>query len=430
MSNPSSSRSEWNGIVFIGDPHLSSRVPGFRSDDYPHTALRKLEWSLNHAEKNGLLPIMLGDLFDRPRDNANWLVGELLALLAGRTVLAIHGNHDCRENQLTDDDTFSIILKSEHLTLLDAETKWSGQVNGRSVIVGGSSWGHDVPESFSPDASSDRDSLVIWITHHDISFPESSKTPQLEVSANESTGKSASPSKIPSSDKNQQLFEPPIKNTQRNDRGITPAERPGIDLVVNGHIHTRHEMHQTGSTSWAMPGNLVRLGRSKTSRTQPPSIMELEIHKDGWQTKLVEVPHEPFDDVFLEASAPEEVDDLESSFVRGLAELQARRTESGAGLVYFLQHNLNQFDQGVAEEVVRLAEKVTSQDIDLDWSQFVESVEQEPELTGLLTGLEQEADSTDEPIAPTSENELSDAEEAGSEDEDQTLETPRQKMLF
>ena len=29
------------GLLFIGDPHLASRVPGFRKDDYPRTILAK-----------------------------------------------------------------------------------------------------------------------------------------------------------------------------------------------------------------------------------------------------------------------------------------------------------------------------------------------------------------------------------------------------
>jgi hypothetical protein len=44
--------------------------------------------------------------------------------------------------------------------------------------------------------------------------------------------------------------------------------------------------------------------------------------------------------------------------VHGLAELVARRTESGAGLREFLQHNVTQFDERVAQEIMNLAEEV------------------------------------------------------------------------
>ena len=132
---------DYRGLAFIGDPHLSSHVPGFRRDDYPRTALAKLKFCLETALEQQLLPVLLGDVFDRPRDNANWLIGELLDLLSRDEVLAIYGNHDCRENSLTDDDSFSILLKSGHLRLLTPEFSWQGTINGQHVIVGGSPWG-------------------------------------------------------------------------------------------------------------------------------------------------------------------------------------------------------------------------------------------------------------------------------------------------
>src|SRR5688500_5680347 len=58
----------YTGLLCIGDPHLASRAPGFRKDDYPRNILAKLEWAMNYAETNELLPVILGDLFHYPRD--------------------------------------------------------------------------------------------------------------------------------------------------------------------------------------------------------------------------------------------------------------------------------------------------------------------------------------------------------------------------
>src|SRR3954466_15620706 len=77
----------YDGVLCIGDPHLSSRVPGFRKDDYPRAILAKLRWAMTLAQRENLLPVLLGDLFHYPRDNANWLIVELLELFHG-TVLA------------------------------------------------------------------------------------------------------------------------------------------------------------------------------------------------------------------------------------------------------------------------------------------------------------------------------------------------------
>src|SRR5207244_4326389 len=122
------------GILFIGDPHIASRTPGFRCDDYPRVILDKLRWCLAYARDNALRPVILGDLFHYPRDNANWLVGELAEML-NPTVLAVAGNHDMVENSLGENDSLSILVRGGHLRLLDGEP-WIGRVGGRNVVIG------------------------------------------------------------------------------------------------------------------------------------------------------------------------------------------------------------------------------------------------------------------------------------------------------
>ena len=46
----------------------------------------------------------------------------------------------------------------------------------------------------------------------------------------------------------------------------------------------------------------------------------------------------------------------------GLAELQARRTQTGEGLVQFLETNLTQFEPDIAEEIRQLAREVMTDD--------------------------------------------------------------------
>jgi hypothetical protein len=53
---------EWTGLLCIGDPHLASRVPGFRKDDYPRAILGKLTWAFNYAREHNLLPVILEQL--------------------------------------------------------------------------------------------------------------------------------------------------------------------------------------------------------------------------------------------------------------------------------------------------------------------------------------------------------------------------------
>ena len=76
--------------------------------------------------------------------------------------------------------------------------------------------------------------------------------------------------------------------------------------------------------------------------------------------KYVEVPHQPFDDVFYESVIEEPENEFRSSFVTGLAEMMSRRTASGAGLHEFLDQNLDEFEPDVANEIKALAKEVTS----------------------------------------------------------------------
>lgn len=307
---------EYKGMLFIGDPHLEGRVPGFRKDDYPHVILEKLGWCLRYAREHSLLPIILGDLFHLPRDNPNWLLGELVSLLDIQ-VLSLYGNHDCHQDQLTDDDSFSVLLKAGRIRLADENTPWKGRMNGQEVIVGGTAWGKWLPKSF--DAIGIGKSLVFWIAHHDVKVP-----------GYEEQGR------------------------------FSPQEIPGIDVVINGHIHRRLDDVQTGSTLWITPGNISRRARSDASRQHIPAALRIDISANGWERQIVEVPHKPFEEVFYEAVVGEAEVTAESAFVAGLAELQARRTETGSGLLIFLEKNVTQFEPDVADEILTLAKEVTT----------------------------------------------------------------------
>jgi hypothetical protein len=135
----------YDGILFIGDPHVSSRAPGFRSDDYPRAILDKLAGCLDHARTKGLKTALLGDIFHYPRDNANWLLTELIELLSPHVPLAIYGNHDVRENAISVDDSLSILAASGAIELLTEDQPWSGTIAGRQVVIGGTSWGRKLP---------------------------------------------------------------------------------------------------------------------------------------------------------------------------------------------------------------------------------------------------------------------------------------------
>lgn len=308
----------YRGILAIGDPHLEARTPGFRKDDYPQVVLGKLRWALEYAAEHALMPIILGDLFNLPRDNPNWLLGDVISLFQP-PIHAVVGNHDCHDRRLSDDDSLNLLVKAGRVILLDS-SPWKGQMNWQNVLIGGTSWGSDIPTDRS-SGTHDSDELTIWITHHEISLP-----------GYEAWGH------------------------------IAPHEIPGVDLVINGHIHMNLGSVRYGETVWVNPGNIARRDRSNSTQNHTPSVLAIHISSKGWHPEHIEVPHGPFDEVFYESVVDDETSGEQSGFVRGLAELQARRTETGAGLIEFLEQNLDQFDESTAAEIWDLAREVTAND--------------------------------------------------------------------
>lgn len=313
---------KYRGLLVIGDPHIEGRTPGFRTDDFPQTILRKLRWCLEHCRKNRLLPVFLGDVFDKPRDNPTWLMGELIEMLMPWPAVGIYGNHDCADTALGENDSLSILIKSGCYRLLTEEDFWTGLIEGRRVVVAGSSYRHRIPQFFDTDKVP-KDSMfeepptVVWLAHHDIDI------------GNYKNGK------------------------------FGPYEMINVNLLINGHIHRPADPVRKGQTTWMNPGNISRKTRSEQSRNHVPTVLEVTFPESGFETKTLEVPHDPFESVFLLEDRVETENDEElSSFVSGLKTLTKRRTSSGAGLRDFLEKNLDQYSEGVANEIRELAETV------------------------------------------------------------------------
>ena len=315
-------KSSYVGLLVIGDPHIEGRQPGFRKDDYPQVVLGKVSWCLNYARENSLLPVFLGDLFDKPRDNPTWLIGSLIEMFSEVFSIGIFGNHDCAETTLNENDSLSILVKSGCFCLVVAEYPWIGKINGRNVYVGGSSYRQPIPEKFRLRTAKqtnffDGNPFVIWLAHHDVDV------------AGYPNGR------------------------------FGPFEIENVDLLINGHIHRRLEPVRKGRTTWMTPGSITRRSRSDANREHVPRVMRIDIYGDREKISDVEVPHRPFDEVFHEEIIESIAENTGSEFVAGLAELIARRTETGAGLFKFLDENLDQFDSRVASEIRFLANEVT-----------------------------------------------------------------------
>ena len=138
-------------------------------------------------------------------------------------------------------------------------------------------------------------------------------------------------------------------------------ELVGIDFVINGHIHRRASANVVrGQTTWVNPGNIARRSRSDSIRGHEPAVLRMDILSNEEFLHYVKVPHQDAAQVFydLDSSVADETEQSQSSFVTGLATLQSRKTESGAGLIQFLKENVSQFEAEVAIEILKLADNV------------------------------------------------------------------------
>lgn len=314
---------KYRGLLVIGDPHIEGRSPGFRKDNFPETILGKVRWCIEHAQKHKLLPVFLGDVFDKPRDNPTWMIGELIEMLMPYPAVGIYGNHDCADPQLGENDSLSILIKAGCYRLVGEEDYWTGSIEGRRVVVAGSSYRQRIPQHFDidnvpKDSMFDQAPTVVWLTHHDIDI------------GNYKNGK------------------------------FGPYEMMNVDLLINGHIHRPAKPVRKGQTTWMNPGNISRRTRSENSRKHKPTVLEVTFPESGFETKTIEVPHKPFDEVFYLDDMAESTgsDEERSGFVTGLSELTKRRTSSGAGLMEFLDKNLDSYSDSVAAEIRELAQRV------------------------------------------------------------------------
>ncbi len=321
---------QYEGLLIFGDPHLEGRQPNFRKDDYPNVILKKIEFCLEYCRQHKLQPVCLGDLFDKPRDNSNWMMGNLIEMTQHTPIIGIFGNHDCAQPELNDDDSLSVLVKSGGYKLVSAADFWTGSINGRRLVVAGSSYRHPIPKTFDcrlvpqvSDKSGSKDArppLVIWLTHHDISFKE-------------------------------------------YENGRTSVhEIENVDVLVNGHIHRRLDPIVAGKTTWINPGNITRRSRSESNQAHVPKALHVKVSDVGLKFEDVVIPHKPFDEIFHEAMVPTEQSHGESAFISGLKELTNRRTDSGAGLNEFLKENIGQFEPDVADQILTLAKEITQED--------------------------------------------------------------------
>lgn len=211
---------EASGILFVGDPHLSSRAPHRRTDDYTATVLHKIAQACEIANERNLLFVCLGDLFDRPRDTAPGMLSALMRIVSGLNIpgVTLVGNHEKVAATLTDDTALGVLAASGTLEVArKAGIIAQIQTPTGRIWLYGTPHGEKMPAVIQPPGMEPSDRVVL-ITHHDLAISGAS---------------------YPGS--------------------IAPWPIEGCHLVVNGHDHTTKPWQEVGNTLYCNIGNITRV---------------------------------------------------------------------------------------------------------------------------------------------------------------------------
>jgi len=284
------------GLLVVCDPHVAATPPGQRLEGYREQVLDKLSACLDKARELDLHMVVPGDLFHWPRENPNGLIVELIELFRPHRPSILAGNHDKYLARFTRDVSLAVLDAAGAVRLMaePGPSFWLDTPEG-AVLVGGSPDGSHLPRQVEPGEAVE----TVWFSHHSITFPD---------------------------------FQ---------DRQLFPREIPGLDWLINGHIHRPQPMIVKGRTRWCNPGNITRLTFTKRTKERVPAA---SIWRPGMrELESWPVPVLPFEKVFPDQPfAPEPgPQERKSQFLKGLERLAWRRTQEGLGLKDFLSANLN-----------------------------------------------------------------------------------------
>jgi hypothetical protein len=217
------------GGLFIGDPHVSSVKPGKLTDDFLSAVLSKLSQAATLCCQKRLIPVVLGDLIHRDAENSNFLRSKLtLALKEFPCIpLEVNGNHGKHSTISVPEDIEFDLNAAGTLELMDeAEQVREWQIDGKTVRLLCAPYGTALPESVPVE----QDVFNILVSHHDLAFQGAYPGAQVM------------------------------------------AEIPGLDMLVNGHMHGTAPTVRLGKTAFFCPGNISRL--STDTKNHKPAVWE------------------------------------------------------------------------------------------------------------------------------------------------------------
>lgn len=205
-----------NGILWVGDPHVSTRNIGRRKDDFLTSVLDKLSACADLCIDKGLTAVILGDLFHRNGDNNLRMLNRLVRVLQRfpSPPIVLEGNHDKEKTALSDEDALQLLQQTGVVRVATVAGLFETfDIHGEVVNLWMVPHGSEIPDAL-PEL---HEGVNVMVTHHDMAFG------------------SAYPGSQP----------------------LKPIA--GIDMVVNGHMHDTKKSVLMDNTWWHNPGNIEPL---------------------------------------------------------------------------------------------------------------------------------------------------------------------------
>lgn len=225
----------YNGLLFVGDPHLWSLKPDRRLDaNFAETILKKIENAVEIANEKNLYLIFLGDLFHKQEESNIEMLTKLSRILRKLkdTPATVEGNHEKSQTKLSDDVALSLLRENHTIYTMEDNSLWAKFYfnDGTKCYVGGTPYGEKIPKEVVLPKKETEDVPVIWLTHHNLDFGESYP-------------------------------------------GVIKVEEiKGVSMLVNGHIHKTKKPLTVGKMRAHNPGNITRL--SKDCADHIPAVWE------------------------------------------------------------------------------------------------------------------------------------------------------------
>jgi predicted phosphodiesterase len=230
----------FRGFLFIGDPHLAGYRPGRRTDDYTNVILDKVEQAAAIATELKLVPVILGDLFHRNKENSLPLLSRLVDIARKFPMVpfTLEGNHDKEETRLTSADALTLVSKLGAFSVLTKEGL-AGEFDfgGHVVRLYAVPYGSEIPRELPAEEGVSN----IIITHHDLNFSGAHV-------------------------------------------GCKPIQEiTNCQMLVNGHMHKKLPSFDCGAMRAHNPGNIARL--TKDVIHEVPSVWEWSPEHNNFELK-------------------------------------------------------------------------------------------------------------------------------------------------